>query len=139
MTEPGDVIQHKGKLWVSIGIFLSVVAGVVAIAVSGANIYWEMKAGQGAILSRMDAGEVALAANQKAVEENSDAIVSLTNVMAGMQVNLASALNDRWTATDTKFWGLEMSRFWSDFQRHNPTLVVPGWPEPKRVTDDGEK
>lgn len=123
MTGDTEILVKGGKPWFSWGIL----AGVAILAGSGVAILFEVKGGQRDVLMQLESTD------EKATKAVT-AIESMAVDMRAMRNDINDALLDRWTNTDTKFWGLEMDRFWSDFARLNPTQQLPVWPAPKRVT-----
>lgn len=123
MATEADFIVQKGKPWFSIGVLVS----VAVLAASGAGVLVTVRAGQAEVTQR-------LATNEEAVKRGNDTLAQLAGDMRDMRLDVNAALLDRWSNTDTKFWGLEMDRFWSDFARLNPGVTLPTWPEPKRVS-----
>lgn len=125
MSDEPDILMRKGKPWFSIGVL----TGVATLAASGVAIFLTMKQGQKEIGDR-------LSTNETAVVKAASTLDSMATDIRALRLDVNSALLDRWTGTDMKFYGLDMARFWSDLARLNPTLVVPAWPAPKRVTDN---
>ena len=137
MSDADIQVDRKGKPWLSIG------AGIALAVASGSAVggYFSQRAAQNDIINRLDQRDRADAARDI---RDAKAEVRLDNIdtnINAMRLDVNEALRDPWTYTDTKFWGLEQAKFWSDVARMNPTLTLPGWPEPKRVrpSDDGKR
>jgi len=124
MVSSDDMLIQRGRPWFSIGMLI----GVAVLAASGAGVFFTVRSGQEDITKR-------LATNELAVIKAAETLAGMATDMRAMRYDVNTALGDRWTGTDTRFWGLEMDRFWSDFARLNPTVVLPpSWPAPKRVS-----
>jgi len=126
----GEVVVKKGRPWFSIGVLVGEAVVIFAVAA----VYFEMRFGQRELSTKVEDQSNALKSNEAAVVENSKAMDKLTGVVESLSTNVAVLANDKWTATDEKFYGLETARFWSEFQRLNPTSIVPPWPEPHPVS-----